>query len=375
MKLTGSLRKFDFAELLQMLAIAGKSGKLTITQQGGQAMTVLREGKIIYAASSSARETLGHMLLCRGLVTEEQLKQALSEQRAAKQELRLGTVFVSMGLLSPETLEKLLQEQVQSVIAELVEWTGGHFQFEEMDLPDCGEVGLEAREFLLDQGLPPDQVLLESFARLQETAREADESTPRGGSEPSALEPSAHSTHAAPIQRRRSLRKIMTELRTPAFTGEIALQILGYAGQLVQRGALFSLSPRGYRGLGQFGFRPPGDGQRGFVRAIALPLGNEIVFAEAIERKSVFVGPMPVNDSNQLLVDSLGGGWPREVLVAPVVVGGRVLMIFFGEDLLESEDRGGLEELELVLLHAGLAVEKDLLEKRIKHYETLRRDS
>lgn len=375
MQLTGSLSNFDFAELLQMLATARKSGKLDVTQQRGQGLVVLRGGKIIYAASSSARETLGHMLLCRGLVAEDELRQALDEQSASKQEIRLGTVLVRKGLLSPETLEEVLHEQVQSVISEMLEWrTGGYFRFEEMELPDCGEVGLEARDFLLKQGLPPDKVLLESFARLEE-----------GGSEPtgtSTQESPASSSPSLPpttpatarVETRQSLRKVMTELRTPAFTGEFALKILSYAQQIVERGVIFSLSPLGYRGLGQFGFHPPGDGQPDFVRAIALPLGAGIVLGEAIERKSAFVAPMPANESNRLLVKALGGEWPENVVVAPLIVSGRVLQVFYGEHLLPPEAGGGLEEFELVLLHAGLAMEKDLLEKRIRHYETLRKD-
>ncbi len=61
MQLKGKLEKYDFSDILQMLSSSGRTGKLALTQRAGQGVIVLRRGRIIYAASSSVRETLGNM--------------------------------------------------------------------------------------------------------------------------------------------------------------------------------------------------------------------------------------------------------------------------------------------------------------------------
>ncbi len=73
------------------------------------------------------------------------------------------------------------------------------------------------------------------------------------------------------------------------------------------------------------------------------------------------------------MLRSLGGGWPEEIVVAPLIAGGRVLLVFYGDNLPGQEALGALEELELVLLEAGLAMERSALAKRAKHLEERQR--
>ena len=68
------------AGLLQVLAQGSKSGKLTVTQRGAQAIVLLREGRIVYAAASFAYETLGNILVCSDRIDEETLSKALAVQ-------------------------------------------------------------------------------------------------------------------------------------------------------------------------------------------------------------------------------------------------------------------------------------------------------
>ena len=68
----------------------------------------------------------------------------------------------------------------------------------------------------------------------------------------------------------------------------------------------------------------------------------------------------------------------KKILVVDDEADSRVLIQHILEhktfvDLLGDLREGWLEELELLILQAGLAMEKDLLVKRIEHYENLRR--
>ncbi len=60
---------------------------------------------------------LGELLLHRGLVSEEQLREALTAQRASGK--RLGNILVELGLLSERALVAVLAEQLQVDIIEL----------------------------------------------------------------------------------------------------------------------------------------------------------------------------------------------------------------------------------------------------------------
>ncbi len=85
---------------------------------------------------------------------------------------------------------------------------------------------------------------------------------------------------------------------------------------------------------------------------------------EAVVRKALYRGPLEETAVNRALVRSLGGGWPAEVVAAPLLVSGRVLLIFYGDNLPGSDPIGELEGFDVVLLDAGLAMEKSSLAKR-----------
>jgi len=381
MELSGKLDKYDFATLLQMLASGGKSGKLTLSEYAGQGVIVLRQGKIIYAASNTARETLGNMLLCQGVISEEQLQQGLEAQRASQQERRLGAILVELGLLRQEVLERLIAAQIQTVILEFLGWHAGFFRFEQFELPNQGEVEVDARllhgksgDMLLRDGLTPDKVLLElarriDAARAGEAGESAGEEAAHGSTAPAA--------ESAPAAREGgrfdSLRSIMAEFHSPAFTGESTLMILNYAQRMVRRGVLFSMSGSGASGLGQFGVEAPAGSSPDFIRGLTLPSGQRSIFTEVIARSSVFVGPLEDTTANQFLLLNLGGGWPDTVVAAPLIVGGRVLLVFYGDNLPENDPIGPVDELEVVMIHAALAMERNLLAMKVEHLEDLQR--
>ena len=384
MELAGRLDKYDFADLLQMLASSEKSGKLTLTEYGGQGVVVLRQGKIIYAASSSARETLGNMLLHKGLIDEEQLKRCLEEQQNSTEERRLGTILVERGYLSQEDLEGVITTQIEKVVSEILGWNAGFFRFESFELPNRGEVEVDARvlhggsgNLLLSEGLPPSRLLLEMTGELDEAAagRSRDDEKP-AQELPRPPQAGEGPPRATETGRLGSLRSIMAEFHSPAFTGEGTLLILNYAQRLVRRGVLFSMTALGARGLGQFGVEPPEGATPEFVRQLSFPTDTPSIFTEVVARKGLFLGALEKTPTNVRLLEELGGGgWPDTVLAAPLIVAGRTLLVLYGDNLPDNDPIGPVDELEVVMIHAALAMEKSLLAKRLEHLEEVERRS
>ncbi len=372
MSFVGKLDQFPLTDLLQILASTGKSGKMSLTRRDGQGVIVLRRGKIIYAASSSARETLGNLMLCQGLIDEGQLKEALELQYQAQEEKLLGTILIEIGAVTREQLEEVLKQQVGKVVSEIMEWPSGYFRFDLTEIVDRGEIGVDAEDFLLSEGLGADEVLLDITSRLEtleeERRREkAEATTTQADRQPPAAAPDEFTGGHL-----ESLKSVMNEIRSPEFTGEVTLQILDFARRIVQRGVLFYIRRGDFCGMGEFGIQVPGRGPEQAVRGIRIPVDRTSILAEAAERKATFRGAPADTEWNRYLLKQLGGGTPREAVVLPLLVNGEVLLVLYGDNLPEDGSIGDLTGLELLLLQAGLAMEKNLLQKRIEQFRQLR---
>jgi hypothetical protein len=166
------------------------------------------------------------------------------------------------------------------------------------------------------------------------------------------------------------LRKLMTEIqiRPNATLGEIALLILRYATRVVNRGALFGVSSEGISGIGQFGIGRGDDlvpkvDRR--VRQIHIPTAEPSVFTDVIERKTTYHGRLDRCPWNNYLVDQLGGTVPPEVVVAPIVVKGAVSAVFYGDNLPGGHPITSIHGLELLMIEAGLAIERNVLAEKL----------
>lgn len=185
----GDLGSFPLEVFLQVLADLGKSGKLTVSRSEERGVVILREGRIIYAASSSIREALGGLLVGQKLITERQLLDALTIQEHAEEELLLGNVLVDQGVLQPRDLERVVVEQTQRVMLELLGWRQGSFEFGPLDFEDREEIAPDVSELLLSDGLSADSVCQDRPAESIDV--EADEQLADWKSELEAEAPSA----------------------------------------------------------------------------------------------------------------------------------------------------------------------------------------
>jgi hypothetical protein len=63
---------------------------------------------------------------------------------------------------------------------------------------------------------------------------------------------------------------------------------------------------------------------------------------------------------------------PTEALVVPMVLRDGVGLVFYGDNGITGRPLGSAEDLEWALLEAGLAMERDLLERRLDDFERAR---
>jgi hypothetical protein len=306
------------------------------------------------------RESFGNILVLRGLVSEADLLLALERQNAAPEPSRLGSVLVQMGKVDEKALREVMKQQTEDVIAELVRWKTGFFKFEPLVFAPGGEVEVDIKDFLVTEGFSPQEMLGEA-----QRVRPPEPTAPPITPPPLPPVPAPHpGDEAGPTLV--PLGAIVPEAPSPAVTAEVTLRLMRYAAQILNRGVLFLVLRDEVRGMGQFGVQIPGQPAADQVRDTVIPLGEPSLFRDAVERRETYRGPLEGTRWNRHLVYRLGGQQPGEVVAVPMIVGGAVTVIFYGDTVPDLRPIGPLDTLEFMIAEAALTMERALVETREK---------
>lgn len=150
----------NLADLLQWAASAQKTGRFDFRLGTVVKEVYTQDGKIVGAASNQPTELLGHVLVARGKLTEEQLRAALLARGEGDE--FLGQVLVRLGFVSKDDLLRALAERTEEVVYSLFEWDDAEFHFEADARPGPKVVLIT---------LPVDHVLLRGVHRHDELMR------------------------------------------------------------------------------------------------------------------------------------------------------------------------------------------------------------
>jgi len=383
MSFAATLSDLSFPEILHLIAFNKKSGKLTLTCHQGHSLILFRQGRIIYAASAGLRESFGSILLCRGLITDADLIEALEFQDQFAEERRLGAILVEMGKLSQSDVKEALKEQSLRVIREVMQWRTGFFKFEPLEVPQHGEAEVGVAELLENEGFDAEGVLLEVVTQLDE-AGEGVVSLGSREREAAALEPRSEAGQRRAIRvppewetahtpRLASLASIMAEIQSPSFTGEIALALMRYAAQIVNRGVFLVVRGQEAVDVGRFG--TGAEAPESLVRSgsIRIPLSEPSFLLDLVQKRETYQGPLGRGFWNQRFVEMLGGVRPQEVLAIPLTIQGRVAFIFYGDNVPQLAPIGPTQGLEFLMIEAGLVMERMDVRTRVHAFQRQRK--
>ena len=126
----------------------------------------LRRGRVDFAAAAGVGEDLllGRFAVEEGTLTPEALTAVLDERARSSAAPRLfGVDLVARGLLTEAQLRQAMSRQSSEVVYETLRWTSGRFWFQAMSAAAFPEV---ARSAAL--ALSVDSLLLEGFRRVDE---------------------------------------------------------------------------------------------------------------------------------------------------------------------------------------------------------------
>jgi len=149
MPLYGTLTTMPLPDLLQCLCNARVTGTLRVERNRVSKSIRLHKGMIVGCSSDDPAQRIGHFLLSRGQITEEQLREALQLQEVSGQ--HLGMLLVELGALSPEQLSVNLEAQAEETIHSLFDWDDAVFRFQESenDPASAFPVSLRVEDVLL----------------------------------------------------------------------------------------------------------------------------------------------------------------------------------------------------------------------------------
>ncbi len=134
MALTGTLKDFGIAEILQLIGQQSKSGVLHLKERSDEIHVVMWNGSVVSAeyAGRKSRDKLGSLLVRAELVTAAQLEEALAVQRRTMR--RLGDIFVELGFVTKEQLREMTSLQTTQTLYGLFNWKSGTYAFEPRDV-------------------------------------------------------------------------------------------------------------------------------------------------------------------------------------------------------------------------------------------------
>ncbi len=174
MSLVGRLEDLGLGEILQIVALSGKSGILHIKSNNRVGKIYFYKGKVIKAFSDAYRVNLGELLIRKGVVTSEVIKKALERQRDFNYREKLGTILINDFKIPKEKIEECVTELIEKTVFSLFYWTEGEFRFELTDEIESETIKLDLLQYDLTQsrGLNPQFLAMEGSRILDECKKE-----------------------------------------------------------------------------------------------------------------------------------------------------------------------------------------------------------
>ena len=176
--ISGSLEDVSVGDVMQFIHLGRRTGTLVLSSGGESAMIGFHGGKLV-SARTPGRAKLGDMLVSSGVLTRAELESALSDETQGAGRRSLGQILLAHGVVDSEALRRVVVEQIERTISEVVAWTKGSFEFVLDDLTPVDDVALHPGDVAPDADLDTQMVLLEAARLLDEK---------RGGHRPEPVE-------------------------------------------------------------------------------------------------------------------------------------------------------------------------------------------
>jgi len=155
--ISGQLSEFDFAAILAQMNHQALDGQLKIATARFSKSLWLENGRIIFAQSSLAEDSLGRFLLKRGIIDESLFDK--SRRRMQKSKIRHGRALLELGALTPEHLWTEVAAHLRAIVFSLFTLRTGRYDIG--PLPENN-----GENIVLDVPVP--QVILDGIRAIED---------------------------------------------------------------------------------------------------------------------------------------------------------------------------------------------------------------
>ena len=159
MALSGTLKDFGIADILQLIGHQTKTGKLILKSGGDEVEVLFIDGNVVFASEKQrkSQNLLGSLLLRAELLSTDQLDEALSvQQRTLK---RLGDILIEMEAVTQQQFAQMMRLQTTETLYKLFSWKSGTYEFTQEEVDPARSTFDPIRA---------ESILLEGFRRMDE---------------------------------------------------------------------------------------------------------------------------------------------------------------------------------------------------------------
>lgn len=165
MALKGKLRDFNITQLLNLVNLARKTGRLSLEASGQQAQICFREGKLVFASHETQDGHLAQVLFKAGKLSQEQTRTILSRIRTTNDK-RLGMMLIEAGFVTQDDILSSVRQHTRDVVFRVFTWLEGTFRFEPNILPPEDRISVP---------ISLENIILEGTRRVKEWEELQDE--------------------------------------------------------------------------------------------------------------------------------------------------------------------------------------------------------
>jgi hypothetical protein len=165
------------------------------------------------------------------------------------------------------------------------------------------------------------------------------------------------------------LKEATAALGEASSRGEVLPLAIRFAGEVFDRVAMFMVRDQSVAGIAQHGLERAGGPDDSGLRQVELSAHGCAWFRTVLEtRRPIRQGPSDSGDYT--LAALLGSSAANEAYVAPIESSGEIAALLYADNLATRRPLGDTPALDVVLQHAGLALERTVLERALAKAES-----
>jgi hypothetical protein len=172
MGISGSLKDVSVADVMQFIHLGRRTGTLLLSRGSERSMIGFHGGRLV-SAQAPRTPKLGDLLVSSGMIDRGILDGAIRSQNEELERRSLGQILVSSGSIDAEGLRRMIAEQIEQAVSEVMVWDTGTFEFAIDDLRPIDDIALYPSDVLPDADINTQMVLLEAARIFDERNRDS----------------------------------------------------------------------------------------------------------------------------------------------------------------------------------------------------------